>query len=169
MTDAVNPESVPSESQPADALNPEAVTPIPVSSQGAPVNPHSTIALHPSSCTSCMLCVRECPDWCISIEAHSEPDPDAPAYSNARRQSMKNVLDTFTIDFGQCMWCGICIEVCPFDALFWSENLMSTGTSRDQVIFGIDELAASLPGARRADGTLAPAIDEPPSGRRKKA
>jgi len=116
-----------------------------------------------------MLCVRECPDWCISIEAHSEPDPDAPAYSNARRQSMKNVLDTFTIDFGQCMWCGICIEVCPFDALFWSENPMPTATSRGQVIFGIDELAASLPGARRSDGSAAPAIDEPPSGRRKKA
>jgi NADH-quinone oxidoreductase subunit I len=74
---------------------------------------HSTIALHPASCTSCMLCVRECPDWCITVQAHSEPDPDAPAYSNSRRQATKNVLDQFTIDFGQCMWCGICIDVCP--------------------------------------------------------
>lgn len=115
-----------------------------------------------------MLCVRECPDWCISIEAHSEPDPDAPQYSNARRPAMKNVLDSFQIDFSHCLWCGICIEVCPFDALFWSEKDMVSGTSRSEVIYGIDELAASLPSAKRLDGTQAPQINEPPSGRRKK-
>jgi NADH-quinone oxidoreductase subunit I len=30
------------------------------------------------------------------------------------------VLDRFDIDFSLCMYCGICIEACPFDALFWS-------------------------------------------------
>ena len=30
------------------------------------------------------------------------------------------VLDRFAIDFALCMYCGICVEVCPFDALFWS-------------------------------------------------
>ena len=28
------------------------------------------IALHEENCTSCMLCARECPDWCIYIEGH---------------------------------------------------------------------------------------------------
>ncbi len=115
-----------------------------------------------------MLCVRECPDWCIEIDAHSEPDPDAPKYSNARRQSMKNVLDQFTIDFGKCMWCGICVDVCPFDALFWSSTQMPAGRAREDLIFGVEQLAASLPNARRHDGSAAPQIDEPPSGRRKK-
>ncbi len=132
------------------------------------LNPHATIALHPASCTSCMLCVRECPDWCITVDAHSEPDEDAPQYSNARRQSMKNVLDEFTIDFGKCMWCGICIDVCPFDALFWSSTQMPAATSREELIFDVNQLAASLPDARRNDGSPAPQIDEPPSGRRKK-
>ena len=31
-----------------------------------------------------------------------------------------NVLDRFDIDYSLCMYCGICVEVCPFDALFWS-------------------------------------------------
>ena len=115
-----------------------------------------------------MLCVRECPDWCISLEAHAEPDPDAPQYSNARRPSMKNVLDEFVIDFGQCMWCGICIEVCPFDALFWSSNPIPTGESREQLIYPIEKLVANLPRAERSDGSQAPQLDEPPSGRRKK-
>ena len=30
------------------------------------------------------------------------------------------MLDRFDIDYALCMYCGICVEVCPFDALFWS-------------------------------------------------
>jgi NADH-quinone oxidoreductase subunit I len=31
-----------------------------------------------------------------------------------------NQLDRFAIDYSLCMYCGICVEVCPFEALFWS-------------------------------------------------
>ena len=31
-----------------------------------------------------------------------------------------NMLDRFDIDYALCMYCGICVEVCPFDALFWT-------------------------------------------------
>ena len=31
-----------------------------------------------------------------------------------------NKLDRFDIDYALCMYCGICVEVCPFEALFWS-------------------------------------------------
>ena len=30
------------------------------------------------------------------------------------------MLDRFAIDFSLCMYCSICIEVCPFDALHWT-------------------------------------------------
>jgi NADH-quinone oxidoreductase subunit I len=63
-----------------------------------------------------MLCARECPDWCIYIDSHKE-EVRAPGAARARQ---RNVLDRFAIDFSLCMYCGICIEVCPFDALFWS-------------------------------------------------
>jgi NADH-quinone oxidoreductase subunit I len=33
------------------------------------------IALREDNCTSCMLCVRSCPDWCIYIEGHKELRP----------------------------------------------------------------------------------------------
>ncbi len=129
---------------------------------------HKSIALHPASCTSCLLCVKECPDWCISIETHTEADLDAPEYSNARRQSTKNVLDKFTINFGDCMWCGICIEVCPFDALFWSATPLTAADSPQDLIMDQDQLTKFLPGAKRSDGSTAPQQDDPPSGRRKK-
>ena len=36
------------------------------------------------------------------------------------KDKTRNVLDRFAIDFSLCMYCSICIEVCPFDALHWS-------------------------------------------------
>jgi NADH-quinone oxidoreductase subunit I len=64
-----------------------------------------------------MLCARQCPDWCIYIEAHKEKRP--PRREGARPRQV-NILDRFDIDYALCMYCGICVEVCPFDALFWS-------------------------------------------------
>ena len=75
-----------------------------------------TIALIPEACTSCMICVRECPTWCIGLSAHQEQVSE----EGARRPRTVAVLDAFTIDFGLCMFCGICVEVCPFDALEWA-------------------------------------------------
>src|SRR5215468_6272089 len=81
-----------------------------------PPRSRGVIALLEENCTVCMLCARECPDWCIYIESHKEtvPAPDS------GRPRVRNVLDRFAIDFSLCMYCGICIEVCPYDALFWS-------------------------------------------------
>ncbi len=75
------------------------------------------IGLDVEACTVCMLCARECPDWCIYIEGHKVEQP--PTQPGGRVRS-RSVLDRFDIDFALCMYCGICVEVCPFDALFWS-------------------------------------------------
>ena len=81
-----------------------------------PPQARGAIALDAAACTSCMLCVKECPDWCIHIESHNEEVSEP----GARRPRTVAVLDSFTIDWGLCMYCGICVEVCPFDALHWS-------------------------------------------------
>jgi len=82
-----------------------------------PPRSRGVIALLEENCTVCMLCARECPDWCIYIDSHKEA---VPAREPGARERSRNVLDRFAIDFALCMYCGICIEVCPFDALFWS-------------------------------------------------
>src|SRR3989440_1440968 len=81
-----------------------------------PPRTRGVIALKEENCTVCWKCSRECPDWCIYIESHKETHPPA---SGGRARSVK-VLDRFAIDYALCMYCGICVEVCPFDALFWS-------------------------------------------------
>jgi NADH-quinone oxidoreductase subunit I len=77
------------------------------------------IALKEENCTVCMLCGRECPDWCIYIDSHKET---LPPKREGGRQRKRNVLDRFAIDYALCMYCGICVEVCPYDALFWSRE-----------------------------------------------
>ena len=115
-----------------------------------PARSRGVIGLLEENCTVCMLCARECPDWCIYIDSHKEPVPSAPEPSAPEpgapepgvaepggtaagpggpaaggpagrgRQRVRNALDRFAIDFSLCMYCGICIEVCPYDALFWA-------------------------------------------------
>ena len=75
------------------------------------------IALDVDNCTVCMLCARECPDWCIYIEGHKEEQPASKPGGKPRARA---TLDRFDIDYSLCMYCGICVEVCPFDALYWS-------------------------------------------------
>jgi NADH-quinone oxidoreductase subunit I len=81
-----------------------------------PPRTRGVISLKAENCTVCWKCSRECPDWCIYIESHKETHEPA---SGGRARSAK-VLDRFAIDYALCMYCGICVEVCPFDALFWS-------------------------------------------------
>jgi NADH-quinone oxidoreductase subunit I len=108
--------------------------------EAPPVRARGVIALREDNCTSCMLCARSCPDWwCLffvrvlnrvralgerghhrverDTEGHKELAPPRRAGGAARKV---NKLDRFDIDYALCMYCGICVEVCPFDALFWS-------------------------------------------------
>nr|BFE85772.1 hypothetical protein GCM10020093_083730 [Planobispora longispora] len=96
------------------------------------------IALVEENCTVCMLCARECPDWCIYIDSHKETLP-AP---EGGRPRARNVLDRFAIDFSLCMYCGICIEVCPFDALFWSPEFEYAEGDIRNLVHEKDRLAA---------------------------
>jgi NADH-quinone oxidoreductase subunit I len=82
-----------------------------------PPRSRGVIALMEENCTVCMLCARECPAWCIYIDSHKET---VPAPSPGGRERSRNMLDRFAIDFSLCMYCSICIEACPFDALFWA-------------------------------------------------
>ncbi|MER5822354.1 NADH-quinone oxidoreductase subunit I [Streptomyces mirabilis] len=102
-----------------------------------PPRSRGVIGLFEENCTVCMLCARECPDWCIYIDSHKETVP--PAAPGGRERS-RNVLDRFAIDFSLCMYCGICIEVCPFDALFWSPEFEYAETDIHELTHERDKL-----------------------------
>ena len=86
-----------------------------------------------------MLCVRECPAWCIHLDSHTVDVTE----EGARRPRKVNVLDSFEIDYSLCMYCGVCIDVCPFDALAWDEHRALVTNNREDMLLGIEELGPS--------------------------
>jgi len=125
-----------------------------------PARARGVIALLEDRCTSCLLCVKECPDGCITLSAHKET---LPAEGRARPRTVA-VLDEFAIDYGLCMYCGICVDVCPYDALAWSrEHTYPAETAQ-----GLVHQRARLVGwARAADAAPvpgAPSAEEAVSG-----
>lgn len=118
-----------------------------------PARSRGVIALLADNCTSCMLCARECPDWCIYIDSHKET---APATTEGGRARTHNVLDRFDIDFSLCMYCGICIEVCPFDALFWAPDFAYAEGDIRNLLHGKDKLETWMPSVPTSE--LPPAV-----------
>ncbi len=53
---------------------------------------------------------------------------------------MRAKLDRFDIDYALCMYCGICVEVCPFDALFWSPEYEYSEAHMGDMLHDMDRL-----------------------------
>jgi formate hydrogenlyase subunit 6/NADH:ubiquinone oxidoreductase subunit I len=101
-----------------------------------PARSRGVIALIEENCTVCMLCSRECPDWCIYIDSHKE----TVAPKEGGRARTRNILDRFAIDYALCMYCGICVEVCPFDALHWSPEFEYAEYDHESLTHEMDTL-----------------------------
>ena len=67
-------------------------------------------------CTGCMVCIRECPTQCMSAEMK-----DNPLHAEGRSRRRK-IIEEFEINLGRCILCGICVDVCNFDAIEMSHD-----------------------------------------------
>lgn len=63
-------------------------------------------------CTSCFQCERICPPKVIHITQATDPKTGKPVPA----------ADEFVIEYDSCMSCGLCAEVCPFDAIKMDHN-----------------------------------------------
>lgn len=67
-------------------------------------------------CTGCMVCVRACPTQCMSAQMTDNPK-QADGLSRRRK-----IIEEFEINLGRCILCGICVDVCNFDAIEMSHE-----------------------------------------------
>jgi NADH-quinone oxidoreductase subunit I len=91
---------------------PEERTPLPENYRNFPflVTDNAADPMGALRCVACQICEKECPPQCIYIEKSKDKKPDA----TGKPQFYPAVFD---IDISICMNCGICAEVCPFDAI----------------------------------------------------
>ena len=55
-------------------------------------------------CTGCSTCAQACPDGCILVATSPRDDGSL-------------TIDRYEIDFRICMYCGLCTEACPYQAI----------------------------------------------------
>jgi NADH-quinone oxidoreductase subunit I len=92
---------------PATIQYPEETRPIPVYAR-------TNLLWFEERCTGCSTCAQACPDGCILVATSQDAE--------GRRN-----IDRYEIDFRICMYCGLCTEACPYEAI------QPGGTFRDAV------------------------------------
>ena len=83
-------------------------------------------------CTGCASCAKFCPLGIIKIV--TRPSGTAPLEGD------KYLLEVFDINIAQCMFCGLCVEACPYDALFMGSGFEQSQYSRKEMVIDIDHL-----------------------------
>jgi NADH-quinone oxidoreductase subunit I len=110
-------------------------------------------------CTACKICEQECPPQCIFIELLT----DEKGISKKRPK-------VFDIDMTVCMNCGICAEVCPFDAIKMdSEYELSTADRFTGLLADKKRLGKSNEYYHRIKHTEAAGVDERLAAKKKPA
>ena len=83
-------------------------------------------------CTGCASCAKFCPLGIIKIV--TSPSGSAP------KQGDKYNLEVFDIDIQRCMFCGLCVEACPYDCLYMGSGFEQGKYSRKDMVITVDQL-----------------------------
>ena len=83
-------------------------------------------------CTGCASCAKYCPLGIIRIVT----DPSG----EAMQEGEKYAIEVFDIDIGRCMFCGLCVEACPYDALHMGSGFEEGRYRRDELVIDVDRL-----------------------------
>ena len=85
-------------------------------------------------CTACASCAKYCPLGIIEIVTHP---------SGENMQAGENyAIDKFDIDTGRCMFCGLCVEACPYDALHMGTDFERGNYQRVNLVLDKDTLTS---------------------------
>ena len=82
-------------------------------------------------CTGCATCAKTCPQGAIRI------------VTSVLGEDNKYEVQTIEVDTGYCIFCGLCVEACPFNALFMGYAFERAKYRRNELVQSNDMLLAS--------------------------
>jgi len=86
-------------------------------------------------CTGCASCAKYCPLGIIEIVTNRSGD--------AVQEGEKYGIEVFDIDIGRCMFCGLCVEACPYDALHMGSGFEEGTYERKNLVIDMERLKAA--------------------------
>ncbi|MBI3743478.1 MAG: NADH-quinone oxidoreductase subunit I [Chloroflexi bacterium] len=86
------------------------------------------------ACTGCQVCMRYCPTDCITVEMKDNP------LHTVGKSPRRKIVEDFQIREERCILCGICVEVCNFDAILMSDFHEEADLSRGGMIMTKERL-----------------------------
>jgi NAD(P)H-quinone oxidoreductase subunit I len=98
----------------------------------------------PEKCTGCATCAKSCPQGNIEIVTH-------------RDEANNYVVDKFEVDTGRCMFCGLCVEACPYEALAMGYSYERAQYRRDDLVLNKEDV--TLSDTRQPSGYYRPNIE----------
>jgi len=87
--------------------------------------------LYQDKCTGCQLCSIACEGIAEAI-AMVKVDKQ---YKHNKKGIMPQ------IDYGKCVFCGLCVDACPFYALFMTDDYELAAYTKEHLIYTPDQLA----------------------------
>lgn len=119
--------------KPVTVKYPREHMPIPVRWMGLPALTWDDEVDEPY-CVACLMCMRNCPTQCINVVAKNNPNFEA------GKSTRRRIVDTYEINWARCIVCGICVQVCNFDANVMSHEHERSVTTRDGNKVALEQL-----------------------------
>lgn len=95
-------------------------------------------------CTGCATCAKSCPQGVIRIVTSVNP------------RDNKYDVQKIEVDTGYCIMCGLCVEACPYEAIYMGYSYERAKYRRNDVVQANEKLLASA--ERQPSGYMYPDI-----------
>jgi len=84
------------------------------------------------------MCAVACPAEAITMESAERKKGEEHLYREEKYASM------YEINMLRCIFCGLCEEACPKEAIFLTERIVNTEYEREDFIYGKDKLVEKI-------------------------